>query len=780
MPWYAPIVAMSCLVVASHATHSAAGGHVREGVPLPLEVALTNQNLCSRTPIDLSPDGRYLAYGIQDTERAAVSRGDFTGSIDSGAPKQVVGCDVWVADTLTGKAQSVGGGRSNNWAPAWSPDGRSLAFFSDEGGKARVWIWERATQRAREIPSAVIRTTKGEETPRWSPDGRTLLVKALPKSAGPVTEHAAAHAATTGDSSLDKLAAVTVYRSKAIDDRAGASSPSRKPMLIMDAVSDAHRADLALIDVADGTSRLLVSDIRPDWYSFSPDGSAVAFTDRKGQIGSGYHNVLDLRVIALSDLRTRLQVSDIVNAAYTFNASWAPNGAALSYKISSPTRDLSAYVVNVPKTSAVVPSSELRPFRISGGTIEAPVWSPQSTRVFVALGDSLWSLAASDGTARHVAAIANHTILSIVSPRGSGRPSFSDDGSALTVVTRNELTFEHGFYRVDPRNGAASMLREEDADYGSDIRLYTDVSDDGTKLVYAAQKIDEPLNFWIAGAKFGKVQRVTNFGSQYDGYMLGKSRLLSWLSADGVPLHGALLLPSDYRSGRRYPLIVQAYGGAKLSWHLNTFGLRNGLDNMHLLATRGYAVLLADSIETRAAPMRDWAGSILPGVNKAIELGIADGERLGVMGQSNGGYTTLALIVQTQRFKAAVMLAGFGNLFGLYGSMGADGSAEAIDIIESGTSNMAGTPWQIREKYIENSPALYLDNVATPLLIHHGARDSRVSPFLADEIFVGLRHLGREVTYLKYANEGHGFAARENQFEYWRQTLDWFDRHLKH
>src|SRR5437762_12672126 len=144
---------------------------------------------------------------------------------------------------------------------------------------------------------------------------------------------------------------------------------------------------------------------------------------------------------------------------------------------------------------------------------------------------------------------------------------------------------------------------------------------------------------------------------------MGTARLIEWRSLDGENLQGALLLPAGYEEGKRYPLIVYVYGGATLSDHINHFGVDDGGPfNMQLFATRGYAVLLPDAPQRLSTPMVDIAKTVLPGVDKVIELGIADPERLGVWGHSYGAYSTLSLIVQTKRFKAALAADGTGNL----------------------------------------------------------------------------------------------------------------------
>ena len=261
-------------------------------------------------------------------------------------------------------------------------------------------------------------------------------------------------------------------------------------------------------------------------------------------------------------------------------------------------------------------------------------------------------------------------------------------------------------------------------------------------------------------------------------YTMGSSRLIEWATLDGQQLHGALLLPPSYTPGQQYPLIVKVYGGALNSNTINQFGLADAyVDNLQLLASRGYAVLYPDSPARPETPIQDFAKTVLPAVDKVIALGIADPERLGVMGHSYGGYSVLGLIVQTTRFKAAVVSAGPGSMISLYGEMNRNGSSYGIPIAEA----LGGTPWKFRDRYIENSPLFYLDKVQTPLLLVHSTQDTEVSQFLTDEVFVGLRSLGKDVVYAVYEGESHwqGTWGYANQVDYANRVIEWFDTHLK-
>jgi len=303
------------------------------------------------------------------------------------------------------------------------------------------------------------------------------------------------------------------------------------------------------------------------------------------------------------------------------------------------------------------------------------------------------------------------------------------------------------------------------------------ISPDRTTFTYFAEDAQHPRELWTTSTSFAEPARVSHLNVALEHFQMGSSRVISWMSDDGERIEGALLLPSDYREGRCYPLVVLVYPSGLLSSESNRFGGTSFM-NMQLFATRGYAVLLPDSPQHVGTPMLDVAKTVLPGVNRVIEMGIADPERLGVIGHSNGGYGTLSLIVQTTRFKAAIEASGAANLMGFYGEMRDDGTAYG-NTLERSVDPLGGTPWSHRSRYIENSPIFYLDRVETPLLIVHGAEDATVASFLGDEIFVGLRRLGKKVEYAKYQGEGHSLESFENERDFTERAIAWFDQYLK-
>ena len=169
----------SGLVATSFAARQeAAQGKVRE--PLPLDVAVSLHGHNGRSPVNLSPHGTWVAHTVatDDTVPRDSRRYSATGFPFAEGDSRMQATITQVAD---GESITLGGADSSSWAAVWSPDGSRVAFYSDEGGEAGLWIWDAATRRAARSPGLIVRPFFGFEMPRWSPDGRRVLVKVLPE-----------------------------------------------------------------------------------------------------------------------------------------------------------------------------------------------------------------------------------------------------------------------------------------------------------------------------------------------------------------------------------------------------------------------------------------------------------------------------------------------------------------------------------------------------------------------------------------------------------------------
>ena len=751
------------------------GAYHKDEVPLPIEAAVAAPSLQGQTAIALSPDRRWVAYTLTDSRRRQPTKDErYLDFSPTGVPIYMVGCDVWVTNTESGESINLTEGRGSSWAPVWSPDGNYLAFYSDRGGKAQVWVWEMSTKRLRRVSDVVARPFWGWEAIRWMPDSRRILSKVIPENT--TIEDAADFILTPeGQSSgrkKDPQATAIVYRSSAFVERTG-SADRRDINVLPSPWANRSRADLALIGLLDGKVLRVARGFKPSGYWVSPDGAHIAFMTAKGwEDGNSLRNVFDLALVSLADARTRVIASGI-KQAFGISVSWSPDNKLLSYTTSEGDVLLVSIAGGGPHKATEVPHPSFdHPLR-------APLWDKAGRSLYFIAGSALWRVSVADGSAKEMAQIPNHRLLEVVAPAGGGRIWSPDNGQSIYLVTRDEETKQEGFYGVSLATGESLRLHEGNKYYGYIPILNFDASEEGKCVVFVQQDAQRGEDIWMADADFRKPRRLTRINSHSDAYAMGESRLIEWNSLDGQRLRAALLLPPGYEQGRRYPLIVFVYGGVYGSDFLNQHGLRgSGVDNLQLLATRGYAILWPDAPAGVGAPMQDLMKTVMPGVDKAIEIGVADPDRLAVMGHSYGGYGVLALLVQTRRFKAAVVSAGQGNLLHAYSVMGRDGSAPDIGWAEEGQGRMGGTPWAYRGRYIENSPVFYLDRVQTPLLIVHGGIDY---PPFANEIFVGLRRLGKEVVYVKYEGEGHwqGTWGYANVLDYWNRLIDWFDERIR-
>jgi dipeptidyl aminopeptidase/acylaminoacyl peptidase len=639
------------------------------------------------------------------------------------------------------------------------------------------------------LSDAIVRPFFNFQVVRWSPDSRHVLLKVLPEKMS--VEQAAdlelsGANEVEGGAKRDSHTTVSVYSSISAG-KGGSVDTVPSVQLQPNAWANRYLADLAMIDVASGRLERIVTRVRPLGYWISPDGNFLAYTSFKTVRPHTQQDIYELSVVTLSNGEARVLVPDI-EQDYGVSVSWAPDSKSLAYTTAGPLASGDCFLVPL---AGGEPRNLTRgahpPF---GHNHRSPLWDANGRNVYFISSESydrlgtgsVWKASVSEGILSEVATIPGCVLLEIVAPASGGRFWSPDGGVSLTVSARNEATKDVGFYRIDVTSGAVAKLFEQAAFFEGGSIFTTDVARDSQTVAFALEDASHPMDIWIAGPTFSNRKRLTTINPHLTSNGFGSSMLISWHSIDGRVLQGALLLPADYQPGTRYPLVVNIYGGAYESRLLNRFGLSGtGVDNMQILATRGYAVFLPDTPLHQETPMQDILKTVMPGVDAVVSLGVADPDRLGVMGHSYGGYSTLALIVQTTRFRAAIDSAGISDLVSDYGYMDKTGADSSVGWAETGQGRMGGTPWQYRARYIENSPVFYLDKIETPVLLVHGELDRSVPCQQAEEVFIGLRRLGKEVVYAKYAGEEHwpGTWSPANISDYWCRVIDWFDRHLQ-
>ena len=277
------------------------------------------------------------------------------------------------------------------------------------------------------------------------------------------------------------------------------------------------------------------------------------------------------------------------------------------------------------------------------------------------------------------------------------------------------------------------------------------------------------------------VQVTHEFDALERTFALPHQEKMTWKSADGTTIEGLLFYPIDYVAGRRYPLVVQMHGGPEAS---DKFGAGPGLllSYFPVLAAHGYAVLRPNyrgSTGYGNAFYRDVVGGyfrhmhldVLAGVDALIKQGIADPDRLVIMGWSAGGHLTNKLITVTTRFKAASAFAGVSD----WTSMFAQSDRRTKRAVWFG-----GTPWQEGApiaNFWNNSPLKDAARAKTPTLFFVGENDVRVPVPQSVEMYRALKSHGVPTHLYIAPREPHQWNELRHQIFKANTELAWFERY---
>ena len=784
--WFIPLAVPSvCFLFLFFAAGLPVGA---QRVPLAPESVVKDVDLFAYESLLPSSDGQWVAYESGDPSKPI--QFDYPGQrfAKSGYPMLVgaLTTSVWVSEVATGTAVQLSSEQGANWFPNWSRDGKYLAFYSDRSGQAALWVWDRQARTARQVSPVSIRTSWWRERPLWSADGKTILCKVLPEgmSLEDVLKLGPGYPSATQKPVLGDLKAPSVH--------VYAYHPSEIPRKtpVVDAKSEElegtayfdafYLSDLARIDVKTGKVMRLVSRIRPMWYAYSPDESNVAILNVEGMVPHTQQLAYTVRVYNVREQTTRTLAKGFFDANnLTTRISWSPDGTRLAYSDTGKTAERAAYVVDLKsgektKVSAQIPSTSLN---FSWGP---PIWG--KTGSFLYLLDStagrLWEVSADGQHTREVVTIPGLALKDLAVTEAVATYWSPDDGKTLFVRTHDDNSKKDGLYSVQVQTGKWEKLYDGDEAIGiREMGSLVGLAQGHRALIFPSESAARPSDVWSIDLQTRKLMRLSNLNPQYGAASMGSVKQIEWISLLGERLRGTLLLPSDYRAGERYPLVAWVYGGEMGSDRGNRFAFGWGSAfNPQMWASRGYAVLYPDVPLHPGTPVDDLVSAVIPAVNKTVELGIADPERLAVMGQSFGGYNTVALITRTNIFKAAVaMSAAPTDLFQGYTCF-EGGMPACVGYYEEGQGGMKGTPWEFRERYFANSPFFWLDRVKTPLLIERGMTD-HISKDNGN-IFNALRSLGKEVEFLEYENEDHVVQQPVNVIDFWNRRIAWLDRYL--
>jgi dipeptidyl aminopeptidase/acylaminoacyl peptidase len=301
-----------------------------------------------------------------------------------------------------------------------------------------------------------------------------------------------------------------------------------------------------------------------------------------------------------------------------------------------------------------------------------------------------------------------------------------------------------------------------------------------TAIGFSAQASDRPPEAFVLPANGGKPIRVSNVNAGLPKLPLGRTDVIHWKGPGNLDIEGLLTYPVDYRKGKRYPLIAISHGGPPSNFS-QSFIASVAHYPIAAFAYRGYAVLRSNvrgstgyGRDFRYSNYGAWGGGdfedMMAGIEKVVEMGIADPERLGAAGWSYGGYLTSWAITQTHRFKAASIGAPVTDLTSM------NGPADMWTFVPD---YMRTESWDRPEVYVRHSPIYNARGVTTPALIQQGSEDTVVPLGQGEEFYNALEAQGVPVRMVIYPRSGHTPVESKILRHIMQDNLDWFDKYLK-
>ncbi|WP_395047876.1 S9 family peptidase [Flavobacterium sp.] len=348
-----------------------------------------------------------------------------------------------------------------------------------------------------------------------------------------------------------------------------------------------------------------------------------------------------------------------------------------------------------------------------------------------------------------------------------------DLSKEVVLISYNLQSGAHGFFTLKP-NLIAKPLIADDA-----MVTKFKKSKKGTSFIYVMQRFDLPPT--LVFDNNGLQKEIVNSNEHQKKYHWGKSEMIQYADSKGTPLKGILYYPANYDASKKYPMVVFIYETfSKYRHDYITPSLHNGIGfNIANLTTDGYAVLLPDISFEKGNSAMSAVDCVTAATKKVIEMGVADAKKIGLTGQSFGGYETNFIITQTDMFATAISGSAVSDNLQHYFTINTLYTNIDAWRYENQQYRMGFSFYENQEAYHNNSPLLNANGINTPLLTWAGKIDDTVQSRQAETFYAALRRLKKEHVMLAYDNEGHIFQDPKNQEDLLRKMNDWFGHYLK-
>ncbi|WP_116809812.1 S9 family peptidase [Steroidobacter cummioxidans] len=640
--------------------------------------------------------------------------------------------------------------RLDGTAPQWSPDGKKLAFFSRSSGHAQVHVWTMSADtevQATKLPNGVVanhRTmgaTCGPQRTSWSPDGRSIAFATIAISLEGIPS-----ADTT-------VPAVRVFKSHPTDRRSSLE---------------------AIFKNRDAASGILRSPGDWEvWFSAEPDFVAAM------NIGEQFPEQVANRIMVVDIASGALKFLPGTATQY-FCPAWSPDGRTIASiaDVTEPTLSNESYGALGSPANSTVALHDLH----TGRERLLPADPLSRVRSLVWSGNGRLATIAESGKKQ-----SGFTRL-VTIETGSGRTSTiaTPDGHAVLELRegrRGKVGVRLAGRFVDTVWSFDARSEKFDAAQTFDWQM--------TSFDFLP---DRTLAFWAESATFSgrlvlsapnaAARVIHDANPQIAQLALGEQRRLTWKNKSGDEVDGIVILPPGYRSGERYPVVVDAYPmPAK-----DRFRLRPIVEDMgQLMAAEGFVIFRpalraphgaywytrdeAYQVKAVGAPgVKVMVDDFESGIEALVAQGIADPARIGIYGFSNGGWVANLLVTETKMLAAAAVQSGISNAIGM--SLGL-----TVLMPRGVDAATGGNVFDNLDDYVRLSPIFRMRDVTTPMLLMVGDYDRLWVPQMIAQYGV-LRAEGRDVTLVRYTAEGHTRAKRETAIDAHQRVTEFFRQHL--
>ncbi|HSQ67583.1 MAG TPA: prolyl oligopeptidase family serine peptidase [Polyangiaceae bacterium] len=714
--------------------------------------------------------------------------------------------DLTITNVATGADTRVTLPRGCVDGPSWSADGTRFLFRNNSGTAVELWVGDAATGAVHAVEGVHLNPMLGR-TAQWMPDQKSLLVKLVPADAGsPPAERSAPFApnvqetgGTKGESSTyetrdtltskhdeDLFDYYATSQLAIVELASGAVRPLGKPGIV-------RRVDAS----PDGEHFLVETIHKPYSYVTTYDRFPydVAIWDRSGK---ATHTVASLR------LADRVPVHGVPTGPREFE--WRPTEPATlvwaealdggDWKAKVPARD-KLMMARAPFDAppAEVMRVEQRFDDISFGAAGGMALVRENdenrhwTRTFVVDVDHpktkpslLWDLS----TDEHY----KDPGWPVYRPLPNGFWVLRQSGDSIfTRAAGSSPDGDRPFLdRIDLKTRKSERLfRCDTSSYESFLGFVG--PDQGTLLTWHQSPVDPPNAFAhtlgapLANAPAGEAttsstsRAVTHLPDPTPAVRAIKKRLVKYKRADGMVLSFTLYTPPGYQEGQRIPAVLYAYPldyadpskAGQVTGSEKTF-TRLRLYKLLLLA--GYAVIDGASFPIVGDPKRAYdtyieqlVADAKAAVNKAVELGVVDPQRIGITGHSHGALMTVNLLAHSDLFRAGVATSGSYNK----------------TLTPFGFQNERRSVWDAQNVYLKASPFFFANKLTLPLLIMHGEDDANpgTTPLQATKLYEAIRGNGGTARLVMLPHEPHWYTALESNEQYVAEMLRWFDKYVK-